>query len=137
MGLYLCVFRGDEELLGFDCGGYDDFEAFRDAARALDRRRLFRRYHTLRMNVSPTTMWSPREVARLARELERLDAALRALPPRPFAPGSWQARLAEARGLAPASLRESFVDVDGVPLVDRLRELCAAALEARQPILFQ
>ena len=49
MGLYLCVFRDDEELLGVDVGSYDDFERFRDAARALDRR-VFRRYGALRMH---------------------------------------------------------------------------------------
>jgi hypothetical protein len=136
MGLYLCVFREDEELFGIDVGSYDDWERFRGEARARDGR-VFRRYGTLRVHVSPTTHWSPRDAARLAGELDRLRKALRREPPRPFPPGSWQAELAAERGLAPASLAECFFDVDGVPLFDGLAELCRLALETRQPILFQ
>jgi hypothetical protein len=136
MGLYLCVFRGDEELLGVDVGSYDDFERFRDAARALDRR-VFRRYGALRMNMSPTTHWTPREAAKLAGELVHLREALRREPARPFPPGSWQAERAAELGLAPASLAECFFDFDGGSLFDRLLELCRVAVEAREPILFQ
>ncbi len=136
MGLYLCVFRGDEELLGFDVGSYDDFERFRDEARALDRR-VFRRYGALRVNMSPTTHWSPRDAAKLASEVVHLREALRRAPPRPFPPGSWQAVRAAELGLAPVSLADCFFDFDGAPLFDRLLELCRVAVEAREPILFQ
>ena len=136
MGLYLCVFRDDEELLGVDVGSYDDFERFRNAARALDRR-IFRRYGALRVNMSPTTHWTPREAARLAGELVHLREALRQAPARPFPPGSWQAARAAELGLAPASLAECFFDFDGVPLFDQLLALCRVAVEAREPILFQ
>ncbi len=136
MGLYLCVFREDEELLGVDVGSYDDFERFRDAARARDRR-LFRRYGALRVNMSPTTHWSPREAARLAGELVHLREALRQAPAQPFPSGSWQAARAAELGLAPTSLAECFFDFDGGPLFDRLLELCRVAVEAREPILFQ
>jgi len=136
MGLYLCVFRGDEELSGIDVGSYDDWERFRGEARARDGR-VFRRYGTLREHVTPTTRWSPRDAARLAGELDHLREALRREPPRPFAPSSWQAELAAERGLAPASLAECFFDVDGVSLFDGLAELCRLAVETRQPILFQ
>ena len=136
MGLYLCVFREDEELLGVDVGSYDDFERFRDAARARDRR-MFRRYGALRVNMSPTTHWSPREAARLAGELVHLREALRQAPAQPFPSGSWQAARAAELGLAPTSLAECFFDFDGGPLFDRLLELCRVAVEAREPILFQ
>ncbi|HYS79273.1 MAG TPA: hypothetical protein VEM76_01115 [Anaeromyxobacteraceae bacterium] len=136
MGLYLCVFREDEELVGVDVGSYDDFERFRDAARARDRR-LFRRYGALRVNMSPTTHWSPREAARLAGELVHLREALRQAPAQPFPSGSWQAARAAELGLAPTSLAECFFDFDGGPLFDRLLELCRVAVEAREPILFQ
>jgi hypothetical protein len=136
VGLYLCVFRDDEELFGIDVGSYDDWERFRGEARARDGR-LFRRFGTLRVNVSPTTHWSPRDASRLAAELGRLHEALRREPPRPFRPGSWQAELAAERGLVPASLAECFFDVDGVPLFDGLAELCRLAVETREPILFQ
>lgn len=136
MGLYLCVFRGDDELAGIDVGSYEDFERFREAARKLDRR-VFRRFGTLRANVKPNTSWSRKEARRLAAELEVLGAALRGLPPQPFHAGSWQQEVAKERGLAPASLYDCFFDVDGEPLVDRLLALCRVAVEAREPILFQ
>lgn len=136
MGLYLCVFRGDDELEGVEVGSYEDFERLRDAARALDRR-VFRRFGTLRANVKPNTAWSRREAARLASELGVLGEELRKLPPRPFPPGSWQEEIARERGLAPASLYDCFFDVDGEPLVERLLALCRVATEARLPILFQ
>jgi hypothetical protein len=136
MGLYLCVFQDEEELDGVDVGSYDDFELFRSAARALDGR-LFRRFGTLRTNVTPTTSWSPKAAARLAGELTTLEVELRRLPPRPFPEGSWQAELAHERGLVPQSLNECFFDVDGEPLVGRLLALCRRSVESKQPILFQ
>jgi len=136
MSLYLCVFRHDEELDGVEVGSYDDFERFRDAARALDRR-VLRRFGTLRTNVTPTTAWSPRAAARLASELTVLGEALRGVPARPFPAGSWQAEVARRRGWPPASLYDCFFDVAGEPLVERLLALCRLAVESRQPILFQ
>jgi hypothetical protein len=136
VGLYLCVFRGDEELLGVDLGSYEDFERLRNAARARDGR-VFRRYGTLRVNITPTARWSPRDVARLASELTALREALRREPPVSFAPGSCQAERARELGLAPASLADCFVDVDGRPLWDGLLALCRLSVEAREPILFQ
>ena len=136
MGLYLCVFRGDDELAGVDVGSYEDFERFRDAARALDRR-VFRRFGILRANVKPNTSWSRREAERLADELEVFGIELKKLPPHAFAPGSWQEAVAQELGLTPASLYDCFFDVDGEPLVDRLRALCRVAVEARERILFQ
>lgn len=136
MGLYLCVFRGEEELDGIDVGSYDDFERFRNEARSRDGR-VFHRYGTLRMAVTPTRHWSPRAAARLADELTALRELLRREPPRPLPPGSWQAQLAAERGLAPASLADCYFDVDGASLFDRMLELCRLAVEARQPILFQ
>src|SRR6266568_2433549 len=106
------------------------------AARARDRR-MFRRYGALRVNMSPTTHWSPREAARLAGELVHLREALRQAPAQPFPSGSWQAARAAELGLAPTSLAECFFDFDGGPLFDRLLELCRVAVEAREPILFQ
>jgi hypothetical protein len=136
MGLYLCVFRGDEELEGVEVGSYDDFERFRDAARALDRR-VLRKYGTLRATVKPNTSWSRREAARLARELTALGAELKKLPPRPLPAGSWQEEIARERGLSPASLYDCFFDVDGEPLVERMLALCRVSIEAGEPILFQ
>jgi hypothetical protein len=36
MGLYLCVFQGDEELDGVDVGSYGDFNHFRSVVAGLE-----------------------------------------------------------------------------------------------------
>jgi hypothetical protein len=136
MSLYLCVFRGEEELDGVDVGSYEDFERLRDVARSIDGR-VFRRFGILRTNVSPTTAWRPRAAARLEAELRAFAQELRSRPPRPFPDGSWQARVAAARVTAPATLYDCFFDVEGRPLVERLLALCRLSIETRQPILFQ
>lgn len=136
MSLYLCVFRDEEELDGVEVGSYEDFERLRAFARGVDGR-IFRRFGTLRVNVSPTTTWSPRAAARLEKEVAALAEELRRRPPEPFPPGSWQAEVAAARGAPPATLYDCFFDVDGRPLVERLVALCRLSVENRQPILFQ
>ncbi len=137
MGLYLCVYRGEEELAGVDVGSYADWEAFRNEARALDKRRVFRRFGTLRVNVSPTLAWKPKAAAQLEKELADLGQELRRLPPRPPAEGTWQAEVARERGLQPRSLYDCYYDLEGEPLVDRLIALCRVAVETNEPILFQ
>ncbi len=136
MGLYLCVFREDEELCGVEVGSYKDFEGFRDEARARDRP-VLRRYPTLLASVKANTVWSWREAGRLARELAELGEALSREPARPFTPGTWQEEVARARRLDARSLRECYIDVQGEPLVDGLLELCRISIEGRLPILFQ
>jgi len=72
----------------------------------------------------------------LERELLVIAAEFSGLPSRQF-PAGWQASVAERIGLAPKSLFESFIDVDGLPLIGRLVELCRAAQRVHGPIWFQ
>src|SRR6266508_2551594 len=72
----------------------------------------------------------------LERELLVIAAEFSGLPSRQFTAGL-QASVAERIGLAPKSLFESFIDVDGLPLIGRLVEFCRAAQRVHGPIWFQ
>src|SRR5688572_10279375 len=138
MGLYLCVFDGDEELDGVEVGRYSDFKVLREAiARHLEEGRYGSRYRVLQIHEDSDGEWSPEESEKLEAELREMSARLRELPPGPY-PGDWQAEVAKSMGLsAPTSLYDCFIDVDGEPLLERLIGLCQLARARSLPILFQ
>lgn len=138
MGLYLAVFRGDEELEGVEVGSYADFGRFRDAIRRLlERGSAGTRFPTLMLHSDCRGSWSPEEAGRLLHELDQVEAEFQSLPPSAPEPGSWQESVLRDLGARPTSLSESFIDIDGEPLVARLRQLVGVAIAERLPILFQ
>ena len=137
MGLYLCVFEGDTELDGVEVGGYDDFNSFRSAVVGrLEGGSAGVKYPTLIIHKDSDGEWTPEQCVELERELRSIAAAFQDLPPSGLDSG-WQREAAKSFGLRPANLYESFIDVDGELLIDRLVALCALAQEHGQPILFQ
>jgi hypothetical protein len=70
MGLYLCVFEGDEEVDGVEVGPYADFDKFRDCVvRALEGSSPGWKFPTLILHSDCDGEWSPREAAKLEKEL--------------------------------------------------------------------
>ena len=138
MGLYLCVFDGDEEVDGVEIGSYADFGDFRDAVGAAVGSELpGTALPVLQGHSDCDGSWSIADCAVLKSELETASKILGRKSPMAW-PGSWQAGVAKSLGLEPAaSLLECFIDVDGEPLVARLIGLCETALRAEEPILFQ
>ena len=137
MGLYLCVFEEDEELDGVDIGSYSDFGFFRDVVtNQLEAGTPGANYPTLILHSDSDGEWSAQECAALQQELESIADAFRQLPPTEFN-SDWQRAVAKSLGLQPGNLYESFIDVDGEPLLERLLGLCRLAQERGQPILFQ
>ena len=137
MGLYLCVFEEDEELDGVDIGSYSDFGFFRDVVtNQLEAGTPGANYPTLILHSDCDGEWSAQECAALQQELESIADAFRQLPPTEFN-SDWQRAVAKSLGLQPGNLYESFIDVDGEPLLERLLGLCRLAQERGQPILFQ
>lgn len=137
MGLYLAIFENGEEIEGVDVGSYDDFGAFRDAVtNLLEVGAAGRRFPTLILHSDCDGMWNPEEAIRLKQELKTIRAEFSKLPPTAF-PSSWQNEVAGSIGLRPENLAESFIDVDGECLLDRLVSLAEVAEERRQPIVFQ
>jgi hypothetical protein len=137
MGLYLCAFDGDEEIDGVEIGSYADFNFFRDAVvAAVEEGKRGTKCPTLVNHHDSDGEWSPKEASLLIAELELVGDALSALPPVEFN-SAWKNKVASAQGLKPNNLLECFFDVDGEPLVDRLRGLAEKSVQRDVPILFQ
>lgn len=141
MGLYLCVFAAadsDDELDGVEVGSYDDFNRFRTAvAERLEGGRWGSRFPQLMSHPDSDGEWTPDEAQALSRELLIIGGELASLPPEAFAAGSWQAQVATTIGVVPSSLADCFIDVDGEPLLERLRELATLAADRCLPVSFQ
>lgn len=142
MGLYLCIFDGSDEIDGIDVGSYEDFSAFRETVftslEEPERGAWGSRFPMLQLHSDCDGEWTASECVALREELLTIRKAFSALPPlsNGFA-SDWQQQLASEEHLCPASLVDSFIDVDGTPLIDRLIALCDCAIASQQPILFQ
>jgi hypothetical protein len=137
VGLYLAVFENDEEIDGVEVGSYEDFGAFRDTVtNLLERGAAGTRFPTLILHSDCDGTWSPEEAARLKEELKTIRAEFSKLPAVAFS-SSWQNEVARSIGLTPVNLAESFIDIDGESLIDRLVSLAEVAEKRQQPIVFQ
>jgi hypothetical protein len=140
MGLYLCVFAGEDddvEIDGVEVGGYDDFHRFRVAVNEhLETVSWGSRFPVLMNHRDSDGIWTTDEAAALVVELRTIAEEMGRFPPVELPPG-WQRETAQERGLKPMSLDETFFDIDGEPLLDRLVDLARVAVETRQPIWFQ
>ena len=138
MGLYLCVFdQAGDELEGVEVGSYGDFNSFRDAVTATVEKGEAGTACPVLVNHSDSDgAWTSDEARLLLSELERAEQVMREYPPVEFS-SSWKQEVAKTIGIKPATLLDSFFDVDGEPLVERLKQLAQISVEAGQPILFQ
>jgi hypothetical protein len=137
MSLYLAILEDDNELEGLQVGFYSDFAWFRNAVTArLEGGAAGSRYPTLILHSDCDGEWSPRDAARLERELREIGARFRRLPPAPLH-SDWQRQVAEECGLRLDSLYDCFFDVDGEPLLERLIVMARLSQARRLPILFQ
>jgi hypothetical protein len=137
MGLYLCIFDGDEEIDGVEVGPYSDFSALRDyIVRELEPGRAGSKYPTLILHSDCDGEWSVDQCGILREELAEIIVKMKKNISVPFA-SEWQANVARSIGLVPSNAFESFVDVDGEFVLERLQNLVELALRRRLPILFQ
>jgi len=147
VGLYLCIFDdGDEEVGAVDVGHYSDFGDFRhcvaQATAPQPKRRLFGRsesspYPVLMEHSDCDGEWSVAEASVLLEELAQIRGEFAKQAARPFPANSWQAQIADEFGLVPTSLAESFIDVDGEPLLMSLQRLAETSIRHQLPISFQ
>ncbi|NVJ27173.1 hypothetical protein HUW62_38760 [Myxococcus sp. AM011] len=137
MGLYLCIFKDDEELDGVEVGHYADFNEFRGCVtRELEAGKLGSRFPTLIMHSDCDGEWSVSDCERLRDELAVIAMELSMRPVVDFT-SEWQRIVAKSIGLRPRNAFESFIDVDGEFLIERLRGLAEFAIRHQAPILFQ
>ena len=137
MGLYLAVFDGDDEVAGVEVGSYEDFGVLRDyVANVLEGGQAGSRFQTLMIHSDCDGEWSTYECRELLAELAAITAEMKSQPPVPFA-SDWQKKVAKSVGLTPSSAFESFIDVDGEFVLDRVQHLVRVAIERNLPIIFQ
>jgi hypothetical protein len=137
MGLYLCVFKEDEELEGVEVGSYADFNFFRDAVTAtVEKGQAGSVCPRLVNHRDCDGAWSVEESAALLDELRAIEETLAQYPPVEFN-SPWKKEVAQLFGVAPGNLLECFFDVDGEPLLQRMRDIAEASVKNSAPILFQ
>jgi hypothetical protein len=137
MGLYLCIFDGDEDVDGVEVGAYADYGALLDyVVRELEAGRAGSRFPTFVLHSDCDGEWSVSECQRLQGELAEIVADLKERPAIDFT-SAWQKVAAKSVGLKPQNAFECFIDVDGEFLLDRLQSLVKNAVKRRLPIVFQ
>jgi Immunity protein 70 len=137
VGLYLCVFDADEEIDGVEVGHYADFNALREYVRLqLESGQGGSRFPTLMIHSDCDGEWPPAECEKLVAELAELASEMNEKQPVPFT-SEWQKFVAKSKGLSPRNAFESFIDVDGEFLLERMQRLAKLAAERNLPILFQ
>jgi hypothetical protein len=137
MGLYLCIFDGDDDINGVEIGRYADYNALRDyTIRELERGKAGTRFPTLVLHSDCDGEWSVADCQKLQVELDEIAVALKGRPAIAFS-SDWQRAVAKSIGLKPLNAFESFIDVDGEFLLERLQNLVKDALARRLPVLFQ
>ena len=137
MGLYLCVLADDEDIAGVEVGPYSDYNFFRNyVIKELEGGKPGGRFPTLILHSDCDGDWNVAECEKLAAELDAIAEELERRPPAGFS-SDWQRAVAKSIGLEPRSAFESFIDVDGEFLIERMRGLVDVALERQLPILFQ
>lgn len=137
MGLYLCVFDGDEDVDGVEVGPYADFNALRDyIARELEGGKAGARFPMFMLHSDSDGEWALSDCEKLRGELGEITNALKARPAVQFV-SDWQKAMAKSIGLVPQNAFESFIDVDGEFLIERLQSLVDGARKRGLPILFQ
>jgi len=137
MSLYLCVFDSDKDICGVDVGHYSDFGAFRNAiCKLLENGIEGSKFPVLMLHSDCDGEWSVNDCINLEKELTEIASAFAQMPPQPFQ-SEWQLDTAKLLGIKPTNLNESFIDVDGEPLILRLITLCKFAQQHDLPITFQ
>lgn len=138
MGLYLCIFDGDEEIDGVEIGAYSDFSRFRvSIANLLEDGQPGSKYPVLQNHSGADGEWSPNECYILIDELTEIAEAFKTLPPIKFEEKSWQDNAIKSGRVIPKNLYDSFFDVNKEPLIERLIDLCQKSQKHNLPILFQ
>lgn len=137
MGLYLCVRDESEEVEGVEVGSYADYGRFLDAVvKNVEGGTQGSTCPTLTLHSDCEGVWDAASCIRLRDELDMILRSFMTAPPIPLHE-PWQLNVAKTFGIKPESLSDCFFDVDGEPLLGRLRALCDAAIERGRPILFQ
>lgn len=130
MSLYLCVFDGEQEMEGIEVGSYASFNSFRSyVVREIEGGTPGSSFPTLVLHSDSDGEWPLQDCVCLRSELGSIRATMVGRPPVTPADGF--------SGPPPENALESFRDVDGQLLVERMQTLVEVAIQRGRPILFQ
>lgn len=137
MGLYLTIFSDEEELAGLEIGSYSDYAKFIDfLVENVEGGNRGSKCPTLTLHHDSDGEWSSLESVQLLSELKYIKEKLIKLPP--YNTGiEWMNLLFKENSMKPNNAYESFLDVDGEYLLERLIDLTCQSIELKLPILFQ
>ena len=138
MGLYLVIFdEFDEEVEGVEVGRYKDFSIFSEHIELVyGRAKAESEFPSIFLHSVSDGEWTSIESKKLLIELNIIKNDFKKKPPITFNNG-WQDDLRINYGLPNNNLYESFIDIDGELLIDRLIELAEISIKVNSPILFQ
>lgn len=138
MGLYLVIFdENDDEIEGVEVGRYRDFGVFRENVELVyGLTKAQGEFSTLMLHSDCDGEWHPRDCQNLLLELNLIKNDFKKKPPITFNNG-WQDDIKKAKHLPNNNLYESFIDVDGELLIERLIDLVELSIKKDKPILFQ
>lgn len=137
MGLHLAVFDEDTEVAGVEVGSYEDFGVLRDyVTNVLESGRAGSRFPTLIMHADSDGEWTVDECRALLAELAQIALERQSQPAVPFN-SAWQKQVARFQGVVPKTALESFIDVDGEMLIERIAHLARTAVARNLSIQFQ
>lgn len=128
MSLYLTIFDGDEDVVGWVFGHYSDFGCFRDV---ISTKLGEADYPVLMTHSDCDGDWPVARLPALRRELESIADAFRRLPPEE-PKDAFQHVAASRQGAR--SLYDCFHNVDGENIFEALIALCDEAIQRQQPI---
>lgn len=137
MSLYLCIFDNEEEIEGVEIGSYSDFNFFRDTVIAIVESGKAGSVCPVLINHSDCDgEWSVSEAIALDSELKVIEESFGKYPAIEFN-SPWKSDVAKMFGIKPKNLLDCFFDIDGEPLIERLRHLVKVSIKSNLPILFQ
>lgn len=136
MGLYLCIFDGDDEVASVEVGSYEDFGVFREMVLDLVESGDFASVCPILMDHSDADgEWSVENCSGLVAELDTIASVFAQHEAISWPAEKWQSALLS--GAKPKNLLESFIDVEGGILVFQLRALAECAVDLKLAVLFQ
>ncbi|WP_395753740.1 Imm70 family immunity protein [Prosthecobacter sp.] len=138
MGLYLCILDADdEEIDGLELGSYADYGSLiKQVVHKLEGGTAGMRFPVFVLHSDCDGSWTREDCAALETELCSIIEEFKKLEAVPFN-SDWQFKIARQVGHCPRNLHQSFIDVDGELLLDRLLELARKAQRENAPIVFQ
>ncbi|WJS95655.1 immunity 70 family protein [Flavobacterium johnsoniae] len=138
MGLYLAIFKKEEEINGLEVGSYEYFGIFRDCI-----------FELIENNgnwgsTCPTIMnhsdcdgkFEPKECKEMISELKKIKEVFQKQNSNHKVIDQ-KKELIDLYQIKPLNLYDCFIDVDGENLIDRLIELCEDAIDNDLDIIFQ